>query len=101
MNDYMLLMHEDSPETGDLRSRYDWQPYLDKLRKSGRLTGGSAIGTGICVSKSGETANITAHLSGFMRVQANSIAEVRKLLEGNPVYEAGGTVEIRELPKTS
>ena len=26
--------------------------------------------------------------------------EARDLLDGNPVYEAGGTIEIRELPKT-
>ena len=100
MNDYMFLMHAHGPETGDFGSRYDWQPYLAKLRNSGRLSGGSAIGPGICVSKSGAAADITAHLSGFLRVQADSIEDARKLLEDNPVYEAGGTVEIRELPRT-
>ncbi len=100
MNDFMFLMHDAAPETGDLGGRHDWQPYLAKLRNSGRLTGGSAIGPGICVSKSGVATDITAHLSGFIRVQAESMDDARKLLEGNPVYEAGGTVEIRELPRT-
>jgi hypothetical protein len=100
MNNYMFLMHDEPPQTGDFDSRYDWQPYLAKLRTSGRLIGGSAIGTGMCVSKSGVAREITAHLSGFIRVQAVSIDEARTLLEGNPVYEAGGTVEIRELPQT-
>lgn len=100
MNDYMLLMHDDSPNAGDSSIQHDWQPYLARLRNTGRLAGGSAIGTGVCVSKSGVAKDITAHLLGFIRIQANSIDEARKLLDGNPVYEAGGTVEIRELPRT-
>jgi hypothetical protein len=32
---------------------------------------------------------------------ARDLAHARSLLPGNPVYEAGGTVEIRELPRTS
>lgn len=39
-------------------------------------------------------------LSGFIRVRATNLEEVKALLTGNPVYEAGGTVEIRELPRT-
>jgi hypothetical protein len=33
-------------------------------------------------------------------VQADSIDDARRFLEGNPVFEAGGTVEIRELPRS-
>jgi hypothetical protein len=32
-------------------------------------------------------------------MSAASLDEARKLLSGNPVFEAGGTVEIRELPR--
>jgi hypothetical protein len=32
-------------------------------------------------------------------VTAQSLAAARSLLAGDPVYEAGGTVEIRELPR--
>ena len=39
------------------------------------------------------------HLSGYIRVQAETLEAAKKLLEGNPVFEAGGTVEIRELPR--
>jgi len=43
-------------------------------------------------------AALTAHLSGFIRIAASSLDDALKLLAGNPVFEAGGTVEIRELP---
>jgi hypothetical protein len=33
-------------------------------------------------------------------VKAASLEEAKSLLAGNPHFEAGGTVEIRELPRT-
>ena len=50
--------------------------------------------------KDGQLADITSHLTGFIRIEAGSLAAAALLLAGNPVYEAGGTVEIRELPVT-
>lgn len=92
MADYIFLMHEDAP--GGL----DWDPYLSKLRESGVFQGGSAIGAGACFRKSGAAPEPTAHIGGFIRVTAVDLDTARKLLAGNPVFEAGGTVEIRELP---
>jgi hypothetical protein len=43
---------------------------------------------------------ITANLTGYIRLKADSIEHAKSLLTGNPHYEAGGTVEIRELPRT-
>jgi hypothetical protein len=94
MPDYLFLMHDDAAEDGD------WEPYLQTLQRAGKLQGGSAIGPGLCVRKAGPTPPITGHLVGFIRVEASSLAEARNLLTGNPVFENGGTVEIRELPKT-
>jgi hypothetical protein len=37
--------------------------------------------------------------SGYIRVQASDLDAARELVAGNPVYEAGGTIEVRELPK--
>jgi hypothetical protein len=37
-------------------------------------------------------------LAGYIRVRADNLDEAKSLLAGNPVFEAGGTVEIRELP---
>lgn len=100
MNDYIFFMHDDaSGETGN-RSDDEWAAYFTKLRQAGVFQGGSAIGDGVCVSKSTSVPGITPHLSGYIRVQAQSLSHARELVIGNPVFEAGGTVEIRELPKT-
>lgn len=97
MNDYILLMHNDAPR--DQEGRADaWASYFSKLRQAGAFQGGSSIGDGICVSKSSEP-EITRHLSGYIRVRAASLSAARELVSGNPVFEAGGTVEIRELPR--
>ncbi len=97
MNDYILLMHSDhSRPMGDGAA---WGHYIATLRASGKFKGGSSIGGGLCVNQSGAVKPITAHLSGYMVIQAESLEDARTLLAGNPVLEAGGTVEIRELPR--
>jgi hypothetical protein len=99
MNDYILFMHDDVP--GDSRQRDDeWAAYFAKLRAAGAFQGGSAIGDGICASKSAAPGAVTRHIAGYIRVRAEDLNAARALVVGNPVYEAGGTVEIRELPKT-
>ena len=97
MNDYIFLMHDDTPTTDDTGS--SWESYLTRLRQSGQFSGGSSIGTGECFSKSGNSKNITAHLTGYLIFKAESIEDAKQFLLGNPVYESGGTVEIRELPR--
>jgi len=67
-----------------------------KLRQRGALQGGSAIGAGVCARKTGAAPAINAHLAGLIRVTAESLAAAKSFLTGNPVYESGGTVEIRE-----
>ena len=95
MAEYIFLMHDD----GDADEEA-WAPYLRRLEQGGFFEGGSAIGPGICMRKSGAPASVTAHLAGFIRVNADSLDQAKSLLIGNPVFEAGGTVEIRELPRT-
>lgn len=94
MADYIFLMHDDAAGGAGL----DWERYLSRLREAGVFQGGSAIGNGQCERKSGATPAPTAHITGFVRVTAENMAHAQRLLAGNPVYEAGGTVEIRELP---
>ncbi|WP_068874413.1 MULTISPECIES: YciI family protein [unclassified Phenylobacterium] len=94
MPDFIFLHHDDASGDGGL----DWDPYLTRLREAGVFQGGSAIGQGHCVKKSGAAPEPTAHISSFVRVTAKDLEEARGLLSGNPVFEAGGTVEIRELP---
>jgi hypothetical protein len=51
------------------------------------------------VNKTRTPAEISDNLVGFIRVCANDLNHARELVNGNPVFEAGGTVEIRELAK--
>jgi hypothetical protein len=94
MPGYLLLMHNDATVT------VPWPPYLAALRKSGNFEGGSAIGAGVCMRKTGVTPSTSEHLTGFIRISANNLEHAQSLVIGNPVYEGGGTVEIRALPET-
>ena len=93
-SEYLLLMHDDAPAGAD-----GWDAYLARLRQAGVLLGGSSIGPGRSYRKHAAAAGVTAHLAGYIKVAADSADAAAALLEGNPVYEAGGTVEIRELPR--
>jgi hypothetical protein len=95
MADYLLFMHDDA--TGPTRG---WPEYFRRLRDAGVFQGGSAIGGGMTARKNATPAPLAAHLGGFIRIAARDLDHAQSFLEGNPIYEAGGTVEIRELPVT-
>ena len=94
-NDYILFMHDDVGPTDDAA----WAAYFTKLRASGGFDGGSSIGPGVCLRRDGVAKPTTSHLSGYIRVRAESMNDAKRFLDGNPVYEAGGTIELRELPR--
>lgn len=94
MADFIMLMHR----LPDGVAEGDWDIYLERLGGLGVLRGGSVIGDGASFSKAGRPASVTGHINGFVRVAAADLTAARNLLDGNPVYEAGGTVEIRKLP---
>ena len=95
MKDFILLMHGDT--TGQ-ESDAAWEDYFRHLHQSGRFEGGSAIAAGQSYRQGGAPAPAVP-LSGFIRIRAADLAEAATFLPGNPVYAAGGTVEIRELPR--
>jgi hypothetical protein len=95
MAEYLLLMHDDALDDDGA-----WEPYLRRLRESGCFQGESAIGAGIYARKSGAVPPVTDHLTGYIRLNADSLDHAKSMLAGNPHFEAGGTVEIRELPRT-
>lgn len=91
-----MLMHNDSvtQPTPEM-----WSSYLSFLRGRGVFEGGSSIGRGRAFREDGAPGKASEHLAGYIRVKAESLSSARELLAGNPVFECGGTVEIRELPR--
>jgi len=87
MADYVMLMMGSASDG-------DWDTYIESLVDSGTFRGGSSLGNGISVSKG--RSDGTCEITGFMRFSADSIEEVRKLIVGNPLYEAGGRIELLE-----
>ena len=100
MNEYIVLMHNDAVDRAAADDGEQWGAYMSALRQGGGFDGGSAMGLGICVNKAG-VARSASQLTGYIRVRAESLDHARQCLMGNPVYEAGGTIEICELPKDS
>jgi hypothetical protein len=100
MNEYILLMHDDVVDTAIATDATRWGQYMSTLRASGQFDGGSAIGKGMVFRKDCAGDAATTPVSGYLRIRAESADAARKFLIGNPNYEAGGTVEIRELPRT-
>jgi hypothetical protein len=92
---FIFLHHGDG--RNDVEAQ--WDSYLNRLQALGRFEGGSGIGEGGCFRKVGEPAAFSGHITGYIRVTAQDLSDAATLLAGNPVYESGGTVEIRELPQ--
>lgn len=95
MKEFMFFMHNDAGDGANDGAA--WATYLGRLQRTGRFAGGSSIGAGACFAKSKSAPAITAHITGFIRVEAEDLASAQQMLGGNPVFESGGTVEIREL----
>lgn len=98
MAEYILLMHND---TETQIGGEQWDVYLEELNTRNLLRGGSEIGSGMCMRKLDSAPEISKHINGYVKIEAKDLAQARKLVNGNPVYEAGGTVEIRELPQSN
>lgn len=97
MKDYVLFMHSDAEReaTGE-----EWNAYFATLRASGQFQGGSAIGSGECMRKSRPAGPLHNVLTGYIRITAASLDEAKTFVRGNPIFESGGTVEVRELPRS-
>ena len=90
-------MYNDSSDSLAAGDNEKWGEYITNLRKSGRFDGGSSIGIGERLRKNESPSAANSALSGFIRLRAENIGQARQFLVGNPSYEAGATVEIREL----
>jgi len=99
MNEYIIFMLNDATDPIAADDGIRWGEYITKLRQSGRFDGGSSIGNGERLRKGQSSKPAGAELTGFIRVRAENIEDAKRYLVGNPTYEAGGTVEVRELPR--
>lgn len=100
MKDYILFMHRDAPDQDAAQDAGRWAFYIAWLQGTGQFDGGSSIGSGERMKKGQPGASVNDTLSGFIRIRATDIDAAKALLVGNPVHEAGGTVDIRELPRS-
>ncbi|MYN45371.1 hypothetical protein GTP23_09950 [Pseudoduganella sp. FT93W] len=100
MNEYILLMHDDAPDPELANDDDGWAQYVTKLVSTGHFDGGSAIGQGAVFKQDGAHPAASLALNGYLRIRAEDMDAARKFLAGNPVFEAGGSVEIRELLRT-
>jgi hypothetical protein len=95
MPEFILLMHDDTLRAPNAAL---WDAYFGALHAQGAFVGGSSIGGGVALRNGLSPAPMTAQLAGFIRVRAVDLTAAQALVAGNPVYECGGTVEVRELP---
>ncbi|XLZ69805.1 hypothetical protein ABT364_25270 [Massilia sp. SR12] len=100
MNEYIFLMFGDAADATMADDGALWDAYITRLQASGQFDGGSAIGAGLRCRQGSGAQPAPPGCTGFIRVRAESLAAAQALLDGNPTYEAGGTVEVRELPRT-
>ena len=87
MADFMMIMIG-SASTGD------WETYIGRLVDAGKLRGGSSLGRGIRMRKGKPDGK--AEITGYVRLAVKDVHEARALVAGNPLYEAGGCIEILE-----
>ncbi len=98
MKSFILFMHADTRDQALANDGQKWGEYFASLHASGCFEGGSAIGQGIRFRRDHPDEPSRPDLGGFVRVRAESLADATRFLAKNPIYQAGGTVEIRELP---
>ena len=49
------------------------------------------------MNREGRSPEISSRIFGFIRIRARDIEHAKELVGLNPVFQAGGTVEIREI----
>lgn len=98
MGDYLLLMHDDVTDHALANNSKKWDAYMSMLRQSEHFSGSSSIKVRWSAKRSG-TAKPPSGITGYIRVKAVNTVAAKLFLQGNPVYEAGGTVEICELTR--
>ena len=97
MSEYLLIMYNDTQDQNTVDNPDHWNSYLSSLLADGQIADVSAVSGGVRCNKNRADQHADTHIMGFIRVRADNLQAAKIWLIGNPVYEAGGTVEIRAL----
>ena len=115
MAQYMLLLHQNPGTNAALPAEnfkeivqryYAW---AEKLRQQGKYVGGEKLAAGRLrhirmrdgkpLSSDGPYAEAKDLVAGFIVVEANDLAEAVELSTGCPMFDGGGSVEVRPVMK--
>ena len=98
--EYITFMHKNKDSGATSATSEEWDRFFDLAKESGLFRGGSAMEQRFTIGGV-EVPDITDHIGGYMRFDAESVDELTELLNQHPTVIHGGTVEVCEMPKTS
>ncbi len=93
MKQFIMLMHNDVTMA---EVATHWPRYVAQLEQLGALRGGSSVGPGQGLRQGAAAAPLSS-LVGYMLIAAPDLGTAQRYVVGNPTYDAGGTVELREV----
>jgi hypothetical protein len=93
MPEFLIIMRADLPVQTNAPSGDDWHRYTKSLEAAGCLRGGSNLGDGQTMRRDGG-GPAALGASGFLKLAADTIEDVRALCHANPDYLAGATLDI-------
>ena len=96
MKEFLILNYNDVTDSRLANDPERWSNYVAMLHSRNALVDGSALGDGIQCQIGQPDRSAISGLDGVLRIRAASLAAARDCLHGNPTWDAGGTVEIRE-----
>jgi D-arabinose 1-dehydrogenase-like Zn-dependent alcohol dehydrogenase len=97
MTQYILLIQGNAKSKSTTE---DWDQFFTAARQSGSFEGGSAIGKRAVLGDT-QSAKSSEHIVGYMRFDSEDKQKLLDLLKRHPVVMHGGSVELREMPKSS
>ena len=107
-NDYLLLFRgganpEDMSPEQMKATMNNWMTWMKGLKKNKQLTLGHPLQDGGKLLSGAKGKTVAAYsdnpdsVGGYLLIKANSLAEATKIAKGCPIFNNGGTVELRPI----